>query len=179
MGRFECRLKCPVEIWSLCCLSPVKMVYSFLVCLTVIFCCVVVLIRLQLTARRLCAVPELEAEGFGSGGIVQNRLMCEVRVADERIGRWKPPGRCCERSEADFAASVECSSSKGLRASSLSTYTKLNARQNAKIPSETLITATLCCALVFCFSVIFIFQFATSFLSAVRSDRHTLCQTSA
>ena len=74
---------------------------------------------------------------------------------------------------------VECSSSKGLRASSLSTYTKLNARQNAKIPSETLITATLCCALVFCFSVIFIFQFATSFLSAVRSDRHTLCQTSA
>jgi len=50
-------------------------------------------------------VPELEAEGFGSGGIVQNRLMCEVRVADERIGRWKPPGRCCERSEADFAAS--------------------------------------------------------------------------
>lgn len=72
---------------------------------------------------------------------------------------------------------VECSSSKGLRASSLSTYTKLNARQNAKIPSETLITATLCCALVFCFSVIFIFQFATSFLSAVRLDRHTLCQT--
>ena len=26
MGRFECRLKCPVEVWSLCCLSPVKMV---------------------------------------------------------------------------------------------------------------------------------------------------------
>jgi len=52
-------------------------------------------------------VPELEAEGFGSGGIVQNRLMCEGRVADERIGRWKPPGRCCERSEADFAASAE------------------------------------------------------------------------
>jgi len=50
-------------------------------------------------------VPELEAFGFGSGGIVQNRLMCEGRVADERIGRWKPPGRCCERSEADFAAS--------------------------------------------------------------------------
>src|SRR5690554_7224172 len=44
---------------------------------------------------------------------------------------------------------VECSSSKGLRASSLSTYTKLYARKNARIPSETLITATLCYAMCF------------------------------
>lgn len=59
----ECRLtRCPFVVSFLCLWSPVKMVYSFLVCLTVIFCCVVVLIRLQLTFLRLAEGADLEDE---------------------------------------------------------------------------------------------------------------------
>jgi len=39
---------------------------------------------------------------------------------------------------------VECSSSKGLRATFLSKYTEVYAGQNAYFTSETLIAATLC-----------------------------------
>jgi hypothetical protein len=38
----------------------------------------------------------------------------------------------------------ECSGGKGLRASSLSSYTEAYAGQNARIPRKPLLTATLC-----------------------------------
>jgi len=43
----------------------------------------------------------------------------------------------------------ECSGSKGLRASYLSSYTEVYAGQNARIPRKLLLPATLCYRLVF------------------------------
>jgi hypothetical protein len=44
---------------------------------------------------------------------------------------------------------VECSSSKGLRAMSFGFTTKVRAGDDAQFTTKTLIAATLCCGLVF------------------------------
>ena len=69
---------------------------------------------------------------------------------------------------------VTCMKRWELLASYLSADTNADAGLNACfIHLNPNILYTIC-ALVFYFSVILIFQFATSFLSAVRWDRHTL-----